>query len=209
MKFIPIDRSQWSREPYFEHYMNNVRCTFSLTANLDIARLLKATKRQGIKLYPVLLHMIATVVNRHREFRTCVNAEGTLGYWECLSPSYTIFHNEDQTFSNLWTLYDPGFSTFYKRYLEDGEAYGHVKRFASKADEPPSTFPISCIPWVPFTSFNLNVYNDGAYLLPIFTIGKYVVQEDHVWLPVAVQFHHAVCDGYHAGLLYEELQIAH
>ncbi|MDF2647137.1 MAG: chloramphenicol acetyltransferase [Paenibacillus sp.] len=207
MIFNPIDIDNWSRKPYFEHYSNNVRCTYSMTANIDITCLLSELKNKGIKLYPAVIHMITTVVNRHREFRTCLDSEGRLGYWDSLSPSFTIFHDDDKTFSSIWTLYGEEFSDFYRRYLNDMKKYGSVKQFAAKANEPPNTFPISSIPWVSFTGFNLNVYNEGTYLLPIFTMGKYSHHDEKLLLPLSGQFHHAVCDGYHAGLLYNELQL--
>lgn len=206
MIFKPIDMDNWTRKPYFEHYLNQVRCTFSITANIDITRLLEELKSRGIKLYPALIHMIATVVNRHAEFRTCLDPAGALGYWEQVSPSFTVFHDDDKTFSSIWTVYSEDFNTFYGRYLDDINKYGSVKQFAAKSAEPPNTFPISSIPWVHFTGFNLNIYNEGTYLLPIFTMGKYDRQAGRVLLPVSAQFHHAVCDGYHAGLLYAELQ---
>ncbi len=206
MVFNPIDLDNWSRKPYFEHYLNNVRCTYSMTANIDITHLLSEVKHKGMKLYPVLIHMITTVVNRHVEFRTCYDADGRLGYWDSMSPSYTIFHEDDKTFSSLWTLYGDDLHDFYCRYLDDMRMYGSVKQFAAKANEPPNTFPISSIPWVSFTGFNLNVYNEGTYLLPIFTMGKYIQNDGKILLPLSGQFHHAVCDGYHAGVLFNELQ---
>lgn len=207
MNFNPIDLENWSRKPYFEHYLNNVRCSYSMTAAIDITRLLAVSKSMGVKLYPVFLHMITTVVNRHREFRTCYAADGQLGYWDSMSPSYTIFHKDDHTFSSIWTEYEEEFQPFYRRYLEDNRLYGEVKQFAAKANEPGNCFSVSSIPWVSFTGFNLNVFNEGTYLLPIFTLGKYDRQGDKVLLPLAGQFHHAVCDGYHAGLLYQEFQL--
>lgn len=206
MNFTRIDLDTWSRKLYFEHYLNHVRCTYSMTANLDITRLLADVKTKGIKLYPAMLHMIATVVNRHLEFRTCFDAEGRLGYWDRMSPSYTIFHNDDKTFSSIWTSYSDDFNEFNSRYLDDMNTYGSVKGFAVKANEPPNTFPISSIPWVSFTGFNLNIYNEGTYLLPIFTMGKYFSQDGKIVIPLSAQFHHAVCDGYHAGVLFNELQ---
>jgi chloramphenicol O-acetyltransferase type A len=177
-----------------------------MTANIDITCLLTELKKKGIKLYPALIHMITTVVNSHSEFRTCFDSEGRLGYWDSLSPSFTIFHDDEKTFSNIWTLYGEEFNDFYSRYLDDMKKYGSVKQFAAKVNEPPNTFPISSIPWVSFTGFNLNVYKDGTYLLPIFTMGKFFRNDEKILLPLSGQFHHAVCDGYHAGLLYNELQ---
>ena len=42
--------------------------------------------------------------------------------------------------------------------------------------------------------------------MPVFTIGKYFAQEDKIMLPLALQVHHAVCDGYHVGMFLEKLQ---
>lgn len=206
MNFNPIVMDRWSRKPYFEHYLHHVRCTYSMTANIDISSLLSELKNKRIKLYPALIHMITTVVNRHREFRTCFDSEGQLGYWDSMSPSFTIFHDAEKTFSSIWTLYGEDFHDFYRRYLDDMKKYGSVTQFSAKENEPPNTFPISSIPWVSFTGFNLNVYDEGTYLLPIFTIGKYFQQDDKILLPLSVQFHHAVCDGSHASMLYNELQ---
>jgi len=207
MIFNLIDRDSWSRKHYFEHYLNQVRCTYSMTANMDITLLLEELKKRQIKLYPALIYMITTVVNRHIEFRTSFDSEGRLGYWDSLSPSFTIFHNDDKTFSSIWTLYGEDFNDFYSRYLDDMNKYGAIKQFAAKSNEPPNVFPISSIPWVSFTGFNLNVYNEGTYLLPIFTMGKYDQHNGTILLPLSGQFHHAVCDGYHAGVLYNELQL--
>ena len=206
MNFNPIDRDRWSRTPYFEHYLNRVRCTYSMTADIDITRLRTELKHRGIKLYPALIYMITTVVNRHREFRTCFDSEGRLGFWDRMSPSFTIFHEETKTFSSIWTPYSEEFIAFYDRYLQQTETYKNAKLLFPDPNEPPNTFPISSIPWVSFTGFNLNVYDEGTYLLPIFTMGKYDKRENRILLPLSAQLHHAVCDGYHAGLLFHELQ---
>lgn len=204
--FNPIVLDQWDRKPYFDHYLNQVRCTYSMTANLDITLLIAQIKLKGMKFYPALIHMISTVVNTHQEFRTCFDAEGRLGYWDEMSPSYTIFHEDDKRFSTIWTTFHEDFETFHNRYLDDMKNYKDHKQLVAKPNEPPNTFPVSSIPWVNFTGFNLNIYNEGTFLLPIFTMGKYVQTNDKVYLPLSIQLHHAVCDGYHAGVLFNELQ---
>jgi chloramphenicol O-acetyltransferase type A len=206
VKFNLIHINDWARKPYFEHYSKSVPCTFSITAEIDITLLLSELKRQGLKLYPAFIYMITTLVNRHEQFRTCYDAEGRLGVWDWMSPGFTIFHEENKTFSSIWAPFDAEFSTFYKGCLAQMEAFKHEKTLFPDPSEPPNTFPVSCIPWISFTAFNLNVASEGAYLLPIFTIGKYAARDKRVFLPLSVQLHHAVCDGYHAGLLFQELQ---
>ncbi|MFJ5714534.1 type A chloramphenicol O-acetyltransferase [Neobacillus sp. NPDC093127] len=205
MKFNLIDRENWDRNQYFEHYLNQ-KCTFSISANIDITILLERLRNKGIKLYPSFIYMVSKTVNSHSEFRTCFNDEGVLGYWDQMIPSYTIFHEDNKTFSCIWTEFSNEFCVFYKNYQEDIKQYGVVKGLFTKENEPKNSFPISSIPWVSFTGFNLNINNDGDFLLPIITGGKYFNLEDRTLLPISLQVHHAVCDGYHASTFLDELQ---
>lgn len=36
MKFHVINKDTWDRTEYFDHYWNNVPCSYSLTVELDI-----------------------------------------------------------------------------------------------------------------------------------------------------------------------------
>ena len=152
MKFNLIDIEDWNRKPYFEHYLNAVRCTYSMTANLEITSLLREIKLKGLKLYPTLIYIITTVVNRHKEFRTSFDQNGKLGYWDSMNPSYTIFHKDNETFSSIWTEYDENFPRFYYNYLEDIRNYSDVMNFMPKAGQPANTINVSSIPWVNFTA---------------------------------------------------------
>lgn len=208
MKFNLIDKENWSRKPYFDYYMNNIKCTYSMTANIEITDLLMQVKRNNIKLYPILIYMTSKIVNNHEELRTSFDEEGNLGYWESMSPSFTIFHKDDESFSNIWTEYSDDFKTFYNNCLQDIGKYSNVKKLFAKENQPKNTFPVSCVPWFSFTGANLNVYSDGKspYLLPIITYGKYFAQRAKSVIPISLQMHHAVCDGYHATRFLNELQ---
>ncbi|HHT7223670.1 type A chloramphenicol O-acetyltransferase [Bacillus thuringiensis] len=205
MKFHVIDREDWNREQYFEHYLK-LKCTFSMTVNVDITMLLEEVYQKGIKFYPVFIYLISRIVNNHKKFRTCFNDEGVLGYWEEMIPSYTIFHKDDKSFSSIWTDYSSYFRTFYKNYEDDMRCYASVHGLFTKENIPPNVFPISSIPWTSFTEFNLNINNDENFLLPIITCGKYFNEGNKVMLPVSLQVHHSVCDGYDASKFIEDLQ---
>lgn len=205
MKFHVIDREDWNREQYFEQYLK-WKCTFSMTVNVDITMLLEEVYQKGIKFYPVFIYLISRIVNNHKKFRTCFNDEGVLGYWEEMIPSYTIFHKDDKSFSSIWTDYSSYFRTFYKNYEDDMRCYASVHGLFTKENIPPNVFPISSIPWTSFTGFNLNINNDENFLLPIITCGKYFNEGNKVMLPVSLQVHHSVCDGYDASKFIEDLQ---
>ena len=193
MTFSTIDRAHWARKEYFDHYFSQVPCTYSAVFQLDITRL----RQQGQKLYPTMLYHIATEVNLHEEFRTALDGAGQLGIYDRMHPCYTIFHKESETFSNLWTEYTPDYEAFCEAYRLDMAQYGRNPGMEAKPGTPENTFPVSMLPWASFEGFNLNLQKGYDYLLPIFTMGRYQETGGKTLLPLAVQVHHAVCDGFH------------
>ena len=57
-----------------------------------------------------------------------------------------------------------------------------------------------------FEGFNLNLKKGYDYLLPIFTFGKYYEDGGKYYIPLSIQVHHAVCDGFHVCRFLDELQ---
>lgn len=202
MFYREIDLASWSRREYFEHYTSRVPCTYSATVKLDISQL----RRSGDKLYPAMLYLLTAAVNEFEQFRTAFRPDGKLVIYDAMDPSYTIFHKDTETFSCIWTKYSDNYREFLGRYLEDARQYGQAQGFEPKPDMPENSFNVSMIPWLAFDSFQLNT-PDYRYLLPIFTIGRYREDSRGGWtLPLAVQAHHAVCDGYHLSRFLEVLQ---
>ncbi len=201
MEYKIINPETLERREYFEHYLSAVPCTYSMTTKLDITNI----KQKGLKLYPAMLYLLTTAVNKYEQFRMAFNNRGELVQYSEMEPCYTVFHKDTETFSNIWTGYSKDYDEFCRRYEDDVERYGSVKRFMAKPDLPENNFTVSMIPWTTFDSFNLNVPN-FRYLTPIFTIGRYFVDNERFRLPLSVQVHHAVCDGFHVCRFINDLQ---
>nr|WP_272700485.1 type A chloramphenicol O-acetyltransferase [Desulfovibrio sp. Fe33] len=206
MPFTRIDMDTWKRRELFRHFTEVAPCSFSMTANLDITRFRATQKANGLKLYPMLICLIAGAVNTMPEFRTAYRESGELVIHDILHPSYTVFDKESELFSAIWTEFDGNRNAMYEAVLDDMARYGGTRRYCPKPDPPENLFNISAIPWTSFTGFNLNLPRAEKYLLPIFTMGKFFEQGASVQLPLAIQAHHAVCDGFHASRLLEQLQ---
>lgn len=202
MSWKKIDRSTWNREEVFAHFLTDLPCTYSLTARLDIT----ALRAGGLPLYPAMLYALSAVVNRHEEFRTALDGEGQPGIFDALSPCYTVFHKDTETFSNIWTDFSESYAAFFAGYRQDLQQYGEIHRLAAKPGPPENTFPVSMLPWTTFDSLHLNLQRGYAYLLPIFTMGKFYEDGGKTLLPIAVQVHHAVCDGFHVSRFLAEVQ---
>ncbi len=204
--FKPIDTNSWKRKPYFDHYFNQIRCTYSITVNIDITNVLSFKDRNKVKLYPLLIYVISKAVNKYEEFRTAINDRGEIGVWETLSPCYTVFHKDSESFSNIWTEWNDDLNLFLSNFEQDSKRFGQIDRIDAKPNTPANVFPISSLPWTTFTGFNLNIFADGTYLLPIFTYGKYFKDGNRYLIPLSIQVHHAICDGFHVSRLINEIQ---
>lgn len=199
MAFHLIDVSTWKRKDHYTHFIKEVVCTYSATIELDI------TKLKGQKLYPAMIWLLTRCVNQIPEFRTVLTEEG-VGFYDDMHPAYTIFNKENQTFSGIWTEFHPQYTDFLSAYESDATHFSSSLQYAPKPHRPANSFDISMVPWFTFSSFNLNIFGDGKYLLPIFTLGKFFERDGRRLIPLAIQVHHAVCDGYHVGMLAEMLQ---
>lgn len=205
MIFHKIDTQTWNRSDSYLHYLHAVPCTYSMTLNLDITAFLVQTKTKEYKFFPALLYAISHTVNKHKEFRMDLDAENNVGYYEISNPCFTVFHAETETVTNLWTEYSSDFNQFMENYTKDMEKY---KRDSQNSKPTPhkNLFNVSCIPWTSFTGFNLNLKNGYDYFPPIFTIGKFYTDGEKTIIPLAIQVHHAVCDGFHLSRFSNDLQ---
>lgn len=204
MNYTEINLDEWKRGELFRHYINKNRVVLSLTCDIDVAPLLKYTKKNGMKFYPAMIWAVSKIINAHDEFKYRLNKEGKLILWDVLSPSYTDFHKEDENFVKFVTEYSDNLEDFHTRAVQDMEKYKGESAFVP--DMPENFFDASCLPWVKYSHFDIHSFGDGKFLAPIVTWGKYEAQGEKILMPVTVSIHHAVCDGYHLCRFFNELE---
>lgn len=119
---------------------------------------------------------------------------------------YTIFNKKSELFSAISTNANENFKKFYDMYISDVELYNGTGKMFPKTPIPENVVNISMIPWTSFTGFNLNINNNPNYLLPIITTGGFTNRNSSIYLPLSLQIHHSVCDGFHAGLFMNKVQ---
>ncbi len=135
--------------------------------------------------------------HRRRYNGMALGGDGKPGTYRVMHPCYTVFHKDDETFSSIWTEYTEDYGAFCRAYRQDLAQFGNNKGMMAKPDAPANTFPVSMLPWESFDGFQLNLQKGYDYLIPIFTMGKYTEDGGRYYLPLSIQVHHAVCDGFH------------
>jgi chloramphenicol O-acetyltransferase type A len=204
-KPTPVEFATWPRAELFRHYSETAPCTYAITVEVDVTALTEELRRAGRRAYPAHVWALASVVNRHEEFRMTL-ADGHPAIWPVLHPSFTVFNPAHETFSVLWTPFDSDFARFHAHTTEVMDRHRDSRSFLPQGDPPPNCFDVSSVPWTGFTAFNLMIDGGSRHLLPIFTLGRYIRRGGGTLLPLAVQVHHAAADGFHTARLINEVR---
>lgn len=207
MHYTKFNIDTWARKEHFHVFKNYAQNAFSMTVEIDITEFLAFVKMNNYKFYPAMIHQVATIFNRYPEFRMAMKEDDLIVY-DQVNPSYTIAHPEQESFSSIWSEYKNDMAEFLLEYEQDTEKYGDNLSYFPKEHTPDNIFYISALPWVSFMSFSMQFASLQNLFTPIVTLGKYFKRDDRTYLPVAIQLHHAIADGFHAGRFFEDLQMS-
>lgn len=204
MGFNLINMDTWNRKECFEHFYNNAKCTYSITVNIDITNLHIYIKENGLRLYPVFTWIVSKAINNHQEFKMSFDQEGRIGYFDEIGPNYSVLNDDTKIMSSLYTPFYSSFAEFYDGMVNEMESYKKDKNYVSKMQW--NFFIVSCLPWFSYTSFDVNNQGEQQWLFPMVTWGKFFEQDNKILMPLTIQVHHAVADGYHCSLFFNDVQ---
>lgn len=204
MNYTKVDIDEWSRGSLFQFYIEKMRIVMSLTVDINVAPLITYTKKNDLKFYPAMIWVVSKVINSHDEFKYSWDTDGNLIRWDSISPSYTIFNRDDECFSKFVTEYTDDIFEFYQRTVDDQRKYQEER--AIIGNQPQNFFDVSCLPWVKYKHFDVHVFDEGKFLAPVLTWGKYEVQNGNALMPLTMNIHHAVADGFHLSRFFNEVQ---
>ena len=204
MNYTKVDIDEWSRGSLFQFYIEKMRIVMSLTVDINVAPLITYTKKNALKFYPAMIWVVSKVINSHDEFKYSWDTDGNLIRWDPISPSYTIFNRDDECFSKFVTEYTDDIFEFYQRTVDDQRKYQEER--AIIGNQPQNFFDVSCLPWVKYKHFDVHVFDEGKFLAPVLTWGKYEVQNGNALMPLTMNIHHAVADGFHLSRFFNEVQ---
>lgn len=205
--FTPIDLATWPRREHFNYYRKILPIGYSVTVRLDVTRFRTMLRAQGLKFYPSFIWCVSHTILSHPAFRMAVDQEGNPGTHDVVHPNYTVFHEDDHTFSDLWTEHNEDFSQFYAAFLQDVATHGDNHGIKAKDGQPWNFYCISCVPWVDFEGYSAVVSGGQPNLFPVITYGKATQSGDgRETMPMAINIAHAAADGWHTAAFVRGLQ---
>ena len=204
--FNYINTSTWERSEHFDYYRSKVVCGYCCTVRLDVTNLINELKKKSLRFYPSFIYCTAKIVNSMKEFRMGIDKNGLPGYFDVSHPNITIFHEDDHTFSDMWSEYNDDFMSFYTNTVNNMEKYKDKKGIKARDNQPANFFCISCIPWLSYTAYSTYATQDEPNLFPVITFGKITETDGVSEIPFTINISHAAADGYHTSKFINMLQ---
>lgn len=197
----------WHRMEYFRHFYDEAPCAVSLCDDVDVTDLRSACHDAKQSFYLAMLYTVSHVINAHEEFRiTAVDSPDSPymmpAVWDAVNPVHNVFHEDTETYTALFTLWNPDYGTFI-RYAQDDIAKAKNLRVMSVPCGN-NTFEASCVPWRHFTS--VSVQTEAIPLSPIVAWGGFSEVNGRIKMPLSIQIHHAAADGYHLARFLNEAE---
>lgn len=205
-----LDLDTWPRRAAFEFFRTFDQPFFEITAPVEVGPLVRFCRREEISFSAASLFLLMGVVNAYEPFRYRLEDE-RVRIHDVVHPSTTERVGEEGL-AFLYVDHAEDFATF-RRHLDD--ARDAACRRASGASHDIGDVParddviyFSALPWVTFTGLShaRNFGPDDS--VPRITFGRYAEAEEGTKMPVSVEAHHALLDGYHAGIFFRRLERA-
>ena len=149
-EYQELDISTWPRRTTYEFFRDFEDPFFNITANVDVTRLRRFCKKNGLSYSLAALFASQNALNAIPEFRLRMLNEKIVEF-ETVEATQTIL-NDDETFSFCYYENKPNIFEFDKAGRAAREKYLKLKTFDVESDRIDLIY-YSVIPWVSFTSF--------------------------------------------------------
>ena len=203
MSFIRIDLDKYARRRHFEYFSSLQYPYVGVTNDVDVTELVQFCKAKKYSFYLTFLHAAALAADGVRELRQRIHDGGIIEYSAC--PTSHIELLEDNTYCYC-TLHHHMTMEEYIPYAEKTRMQCRQAGSIDEDDDVERMYFISTLPWLHYSAM-IQPVAGGEESNPRITWGKF--QEDHCGrkqLPVTILAHHALVDGIHIAMFYQNLE---
>ena len=200
-----IDLEQLPRRDLFEFYRRLDYPHFSVCAEVDLSKAYDLARDRGLSVFTTILYIITQAANSIPELRFRIRGEGIVEH-DAVHPSFTVL-NQDNTFGFCEVKYSRDVARFFRETRENIQAAKENPKLKDEEGRDDYLF-LTSLPWTRFTSVSHPIHMTPPDSVPRITWGKYESDNGKMVLPLSIQAHHALVDGYHVGLFFQLVQEA-
>jgi chloramphenicol O-acetyltransferase type A len=200
-----INLAGWNRREHFEFFSRFEEPFFGLVANVDCTPALAEARRLGVPFFLYYLYHAVQAVNAVENLRYRIE-DGQVYCYDRIHASATI-GRPDHTFAFSFIEQQDDLADFVRgAQAEIAAVQASTGLRLSPATARVDVIHFSALPWVRFTGLTHArsfTHPDSA---PKISVGQTCQEGAATLMPVSVNLHHGLADGYHAGLFLAEFQ---
>ena len=197
-----INTNEWARKEQFNFFKDFTDPTMGITSNIECTNLYLTTKNKRESFFIHYMHKALMVMNKIQEFKLRIINNKVVEY-PSINGTTTVF-KEDKTFAFSYFNYYENFEAF---YVETQKALEIARESKHLYDKPMmNLIYVSVIPWRGFTCIKHPSSTDSNNSIPKIVFGKVFKREEKYFMPVSLEAHHALVDGYHVSEFFNQFE---
>ncbi len=198
-----IDLESWPRREHFLTFLDAHQPHFNVCVDVNLTETRRAARQRGVPITGAIVYVVARAANDIPEFRHRIR-DRTVVEHDIVHPTSTVML-EGNLFGFCLYDYSEKFSAFLENYL-DQMAFARSHPTLSDPPGRDDLLFMTAIPWVAFTSFAHPILTIPVDSIPRIAWGRFHLEGGMVRMPVSVQGHHSLMDGFHVGRFYERVE---
>lgn len=201
--YTVLNLADWPRRSTYAFFKDYDDPFFNITAPVDVTRLRTHCREEGHSFFLSSLFFAVKAANDLEAFRLRLLGDQVICYDRVQAGSTVLM--PDHTFRFCYFDFVPERLDFIREGMQR-IARLREHQALDPRDDDQDMIHFSVIPWVSFTSFKHARRKIPGDCIPKIVFGKYYEQGGRLLMPVSVEVHHALMDGYHTGQYFEQFQ---
>ncbi|SNR28513.1 MULTISPECIES: chloramphenicol acetyltransferase [Hymenobacter] len=193
-----IDLATWNRREHFTFFSSFDEPFFGLVAPVECTRAQAEAKRLGVSFFLYYLYHSVQAANQIPEFRYRIE-DGHVYCYDRVHASATI-GRPDHTFGFSFIEQHDSLEEFVAAAkAEVAAVQASTGLRLSETTARPDVLHCSALPWVRFSGLTHARSFSHPDSCPKISYGQTYQENGATWMPVSVNVHHGLADGYHVG----------
>lgn len=203
MKIINVD--QWNRKEHYEFFSKMDSPYFGITTEVDCSIAFDNAKKNGHSFFAAYLHKSMVAVNAVENLKLRIVDNQVVEYDQIHAG--TTIGREDGTFGFAFIPFSQDFDVFNAELQREiVEVQNSTGIRLNNGELGKDLIRHSTFPWNSFSALRHPFSFDNTKSVPKITFGKFNIQNNKKMLPVSVEAHHGLADGFHLAQYLEEFQ---
>lgn len=200
-----LDPEKWNRKEHFEFFSKMASPYFGFTTEVDCTNAYDFAKANQISFFAYYMHKSMVAVNTVDELKLRI-VDNQIALYDTIHAGTTI-GRQDGTFGFAFIPFSENFEVFNTEMQREISEVQNSKGIRLNNGElGKDLIRHSTIPWNSFSAILHPTPLDKTESVPKITFGKFSIKNGRKYLPVSVEAHHGLADGFHLSKYLEEFQ---